>query len=507
MTDWLLVTVALTSTATSVPATTTGASARPPVNGSLNIVQLIDVAAEMPPTPEIKLGGGIPLPLTRIADAVESHHPLLEAAEQRRQQAEGVALSARGGFDPVLAVDAGTWPAGFYDLNRVEAKIEQATPIWGASVFGSYRIGVGRIPVYEEERETLDSGELKAGITVPLWRDGPIDARRARIRQSQAGAEAAEFDRETVRLDLLLQGAAAYWKWALAGQSYRIARDLVRLAETRDRQLAEKVRRGAVAEIDRAENLRAVLDRRQDLIAAQRTLKQAAIKVALFLRDDDGQPQVPPASQLPNLPEPAIPQPEELERGQNDALARRPEMAFYRAEVRRAEVGLRLADNQVAPQIDLQASVAKDFGDQSDEKVFDSLDPTELKLGVTFKMPFFLRKERGKQREAEAKLSEVMQKARFQRDKLVTQVLNLWAALNAQARQSQLADETYRIAEAVAAAERRRFDLGATTLFIVNLREQKAAEAARKRVKARSDFAVTRSAWTLATQTALFPSG
>ncbi len=498
MTGWLIAALAVASTpANRLLVSTTSQSA--------SIVELIDIAAGVPPTPEVRLGGGTPLSLVRVAEAVETHHPLLAAAEQRRRQAEGKALSARGGFDPVLAIDAGTWPEGFYDLNRLEAKIEQATPVWGASVFGSYRIGVGRIPVYEEERRTLDEGEIKAGISVPLWRDGPIDARRAEIRQTQAGAEAAQFDRETVRLDLLLQGAAAYWKWALAGQSYRIARDLVRLAETRDRQLAEKVRRGAVAEIDRAENLRAVLDRRQDLVAAQRQLEQTAIKVGLFLRSDDGQPRVPSAAQLPALPEPTIPPREELERGRNNALARRPEMAFYRAEVRRAEVGLRLADNQVAPDIDFNLSVAKDLGTEPDDKTFDSLDPTEFKLGVTLKMPFFLRKERGKQREAEAKLSEVNEKARFQRDKLETQVLNLWAALNAQAQQSRLADETYRIAEAVAAAERRRFDLGATTLFIVNLREQKAAEAARKRVKARADYAVTRSAWMLATETALFP--
>ena len=489
MNEWLCALLTLTSTALAAP--------RPGIH------ELITVAANMEPVTEIKLGGGVPLRLADLAESVKVYHPMLAAAEQRRQQAEGVALSARGGFDPILALKASTWPVGFYDFNRVEAKIEQPTPLWGASLFGSYRLGVGSLPVYQEQNETLDDGELKAGINVPLWRDGPIDERRARIRQSANSARSAAFDRDTTRLSLLLEAAGAYWKWAAAGQSYKIALDLVRLAELRDRQLAEKVKRGAVAEIDRAENLRAVLDRRQDLVAAERVLLQAAIKVSLFLRNDDGQPEVPTPARLPDIPDPVIPQAAELETGRSQAFERRPEISFYMAEVARAEVGLRLARNQLAPQVNLEASIAKDFGTDDEEKNIESLTPTELKLGLTLKMPFFLRKERGKRVQAEAKLNEVEQKARFQRDKIGAQIQNLWAALNAQARQSQLADETFRIAEAVAAAERRRFDLGATTLFIVNLREQKAAEAARKRIKARADYSITRSAWGLATRTDL----
>ncbi|MEM7678835.1 MAG: TolC family protein, partial [Myxococcota bacterium] len=305
------------------------------------------------------------------------------------------------------------------------------------------------------------------------------------------------------RLGLLLDGAESYWKWVAAGQAYKVALSLVRLAEARDQQLAEKVRQGAVAEIERAENLRAVLDRRQDLVVAQRALEQAAIKLSLFIRDNSGEPVVPGSERLPELPLPAPPNPDELDAGQAEAMAVRPEIEFYRAEVSRAQVLLRLAENQVAPELDLSASLAKDLGSNKDPDKVESLDPTEFKVGLTLKLPFLLRKARGKRDKAEAKLDEVRQKARFQRDKLITQVLNLWSALNAQAQQSKLADETYRVAEAVAAAERRRFDLGVTTLFIVNLREQKAAEAARKRVKARADFAFTRSAWSLATRTRL----
>jgi len=336
-----------------------------------------------------------------------------------------------------------------------------------------------------------------------VWRNGPIDERRAGIRTSELAAIAAGFQRDIARLGLLLDGAEAYWKWVAAGRSYKVALDLVRLAEARDQQLAEKVRQGAVAEIERAENLRAVLDRRQDLVVAQRALEQAAFKLSLFIRDNAGEPVVPTADRLPGLPLPIPPNPDELEVGQAEAMAVRPEIEFYRAEVTRARVSLRLAENQVAPELDLSASVAKDLGSNQDSKIIETLDPTEFKLGLTLKLPFLLRKARGKRDKAEAKLDEVRQKARFQRDKLITQVLNLWSALNAQAQQSELADETYRVAEAVAAAERRRFALGVTTLFIVNLREQKAAEAARKRVKARADFAFTRSAWSLATRTQL----
>ena len=499
MTGWLApLTLALTATS--------GAS-----NGSLPPSQMppaplstiIADAVKSAPVPILKLQGEPPLRLARLADSVETYHPMLAAANQRRARAQGEAMSARGGFDPVLKVSADYWPEGFYDFRRLEAKVEQATPFWGASLFGGYRIGTGVLPVYEEEARTLDDGEVKVGINVPLWRNGPIDERRAGIRQTEQGARAAGFDRDTTRLGLLLDSANAYWKWAAAGQGYRIAVDLLQLAELRDRQLAAKVRQGAVAEVDRAENLRAVLDRRQDLVVAQRALEQTAIKLSMFLRDDNGEPIVAAPSRLPNLPAPTPPNPVELERGREDAFSRRPEIDFYRAEVENARVGLRLAENQVFPEFDMQFSVGKDLGSNRDSKIIETLDPTEFKVGFEFKLPVLLRKARGKRAQAAAKLAEVREKARFQRDKIGAQILNLWSALQAQAEQSRIADETYRVAAAVAAAERRRFDLGATTLFIVNLREQKAAEAARKSVKARADYAVTRSAWALATKTQL----
>ena len=496
MSKWVVAVAALASTATT-------SANQAETKRSPTIHDMIDVAAKMAPVAPVELGGGVPLPLGKVAASIEQHHPVLAAAERRQIQAEGKALAARGGFDPTLKVDAGAWPEGFYNLRWAEAKLEQATPLWGTSLFGSYRVGRGTIPTYEEERETLDEGEFKAGINVPLWRDGPIDERRASIRQNERGARAAFFEQETTRLDLLLDGAAAYWKWVAAGQVYQVALDLVRLAELRDSQLARKVQQGAVAEISRAENLRAVLDRRQDLVAAQRGLEQAAIKLSLFIRDEGGQPNVPQPQRLPGLPEATPPAQSELEIGKSDAMERRPEIAFYREAIERARVGVRLATNQLAPEVDFEVAVAKDLGTASDSKDIDTLGPTELKLGVNFKMPLFMRKARGKAKEAEAKLSEVQEKARFQRDKIENQILDLWSALNARAQQSVLAYETYRIAETVAAAERRRFDLGVTTLFIVNLREQKSAEAARKLVKAKADYALTRSAWALATRTAL----
>ena len=501
MNGWLATGLVLLTT----PAQTTTSADPIDRPAPITITALIEQSSDLAPLEVVPLGGEPPLPLEMVARSVEAHHPVLAAAEERRRQAEGTALSARGGFDPVVGVTGSIWPEGYYDVRKLEAKIEQPTPLWGMSLFGGYRIGDGRIPVYEEEIRTLNEGEIKAGVNVPLWRNGPIDERRAGIRQTEQGARAARFDRETTRLILLLEGAAAYWKWVAAGREYQIGLDLLRLAEARDQQLAAKVRQGAVAEIDRAENLRALLDRRQDLVAAQRKLEQAGIKVSLYLRSADGDPVVPPSTRLPGLPDPVPPAPNDLDTGRSAALQNRPEIDFYRAEVERAEVGVRLADNQLAPELDFQASIAKDLGTNQVEQVVKQLDPAELKLGFTLKMPFFLRKARGKFRQAEAKLAEVEQKARFQRDKIETDILNLWAAITAQSRQILLADETYRVAEAVAAAERRRFNLGATTLFIVNLREQKAAEAARKRVKARTDYALTRSAWSLATQTSLIP--
>lgn len=450
-------------------------------------VELGPLAARSP----LAIGGGVPLELDDVLDSVEQHHPALDVLEARVDSAEGAVLAADGGFDPLLAARGYATALGYYEYGRFDVSVTQATPLWGASVFAGWRIGRGfnrDIPDYYRYDETLDGGELRAGLSVPLLRDGWIDARRAGIRRGALGVESAERELDARRLRVRLAATEAYTRWVAAGLKAQIAQDLADLAETRDAQLASRVAAGLVPAIELLENRRAVLERRVALVAATRALERAAIQLSLYLRDEDGiprvvaHPRVPPALSVPDA------RPLDEASAVAAALAVRPDLARLRAQIESAGVAVALAENQVLPRLDVTVSGSGDLGSTVDASRAYQYGRPSGEVTATLQFPLALREGRGRLETAQADRRALEAEAELARDTIAIEVRDALSALAAADASVRLARESADVAEAVAAAERARFDAGATTLFVVNQRETGAAQARSSLVDARAEL-------------------
>jgi cobalt-zinc-cadmium efflux system outer membrane protein len=487
---------------------TTPAQATPPTLDGPALAALIERLAALPSMPALPLGGEAPLTLAAVLESVTVHHPQLHAARARARGAEGSRTRAAGAFDPGVAMKAIAKTEGYYAQELLRVELEQATPLWGASLFGGWRLGSGDVADYDGDLRTLEGGEFSAGVRVPLWRDGPIDKRRAALAKAEQALAAAGAEVKLEQLAVSLEAAEAYWKWVAAGRTYAVARDLLALATDRDGLLARQVAAGAIPAIERAENLRALLGRRDELVEARRGLEQAALKLSLYLRDDGGAPRVPPSAWLPAaMGEPEVPAPRELEDGLARALGGRPDLEALEARLAAAEIELDRARNAVAPKVEFELAGQKDIGSRvtvdpsktENEDLAKTLAPAELKLGVSIELPLLLREAQGERTEAEAKVAESRAKLGLSRDKLEAEVRDLFSALSAAAERATLGARAAEAADAVAAGERARFESGGTSLFLVNLREQTAGDAARKAVKASAEYQALRAAWGLAT--------
>lgn len=426
-----------------------------------------------------------PLLLEDVHQSVEAFHPKIAGAEQGLRKAEADLLAAEGGFDTQLKSRAGqVW--GNYPTSRLDAWVEQPTPLWGASFFGGYRLGLGDFATYDGKLATRDWGELRAGIALPVWKDGPIDRRRANIAQAEVGTTQAGRAVDLRRLDLLREASFLYWEWVAAGERLGIAQALLAIAEERNRQLIERAKRGDVPDVERTDNLRTVFDRRAKVVSARRKLEQAAIKLSLYLRGTSGDPLIAEEEQLPGgLPPPddgARPVPALLF---DAALARRPELDVLKAERQRAKVETDLAWNQVAPSVDILLGVSQDLGPGS-----ESLGKTDFEVGVLFDLPLLLRSARGKAEAAEATTRKIDADLRYAEDTVKAQVRDALSALEAARERVLLAQQQVETANVVEEAEKRRFELGDATILQVNLREQATADARLSEVDARLEHAL-----------------
>jgi outer membrane protein TolC len=425
---------------------------------------------------------------------VQQFYPLIAAAQADLDSAEGQALTAAGGFDPTARVRGSFTPTGPYTYGYFDATVEQPTSLWGSSFFVGYRLGqpmqpwgVGsaEVPVYDGRLLTNEGGEVRAGVTVPLWRDGPIDRRRAELARTAAGIRVAQSSVLAQRIDAEKLASYRYWDWVFAGERLNIAQELLRIARVRDSQFAQRAAAGDIANIEQLDNARTVQARVNATVAATRALEQASIELSLYLRDSAGRPLMPQAARLPVgalAPRVVDTSDAALQQAINLALAQRPELERFNAQQSQADVELRVAQNQLAPSIQVSAQIAQDIGTQSAVRA-----RTELSAGVSVEIPIPNRGAQGRIQSASAAITRVQQQLRLMRDRVVADVRDAFSALRAADQRMQSASIELALAERVEQGERQRFENGDSTILLLNLREIASAEARLKLKEAQAD--------------------
>ncbi|MBS1213872.1 MAG: type secretion protein TolC, partial [Proteobacteria bacterium] len=365
------------------------------------------------------------LTLGDVLEAATRAFPGLLAAQTRQSAAEGEKLAAEGGFDTTLKTQTRWSLIGLYENRNYDVSLEQPTGLWGTTFFGGWRRGTGDYPVYEGKSATASDGEARLGLNIPLWRNGPIDRRRASLAQAELGETIAGHDVDLALIELRRIVSHRYWDWVLAGQRLRIARSLLDVAESRDAGLRERVTGGDLPEFEVLDNQRAILERRERVVAAQRLLEQAAIQLSLYYRDSEGQPKMPVAERLPGeIPMLPPAKPTRFESALAHAHAGRPELKRLELQRRQSETELELQRNQQAPGVDLTIQGAQDFG-----AGYSKLNREELYAGVTLDIPLQRRVATGRAQVAAANLQRIMQEIRLAEDRIANEVRDALSAL------------------------------------------------------------------------------
>lgn len=442
---------------------------------------------EAVPAPEPLDTPGPPT-LSTLADSVRLHFPLIQQAVASRTIASGEVLAARGAFDHKLDGYSNSQPLDFYENYRHDIGLKRDT-YGGGEVFAGYRIGRGDFEPWYLERETNKGGEFKAGFVVPLSRDRSIDQNRAELWRAQLERGRVEPEIRAMIIGATRDATAAYWQWVAAAANYRIATEVLQLGIDRTAYLERQVEEGEKADIELVDNQRIILSRSAKATDARRKLQQAAVKLSLFLRDEVGRPVVLPLDAA-TLPFPDARSAEVWGEAADVAFAEanRPELEELQLARRQLAVLLRQATNETLPQIDAGLLVAQDVGEPTSPKRDKS--ELELEAAITLSVPLERRKALGKARQLQGKIAQLQAKTQFAADKIALEAQVAHAALTAAAQRVDQTTEGLALARRMQQAEARLYELGQSTLFNLNLREQQTAEAAVERVAALYDYHV-----------------
>ncbi len=425
-----------------------------------------------------------PLQLDQVISSVESLYPVVIGAAKDVEAAQGELTASEGAFDLTWRNRIASSALGYYENSRLDSVLEKPLGPWGASIFTGYRLGRGSFAVYDEKWLTLSQGEARIGFELSLWRNRPIDRRRANLEKSRLALTAAEASAVQARIEAVRTASQRYWDWVAAGKRVAIFRGLLTTAEARDSGLLERVRHGDVPEFERKDNERAIFQRKAQLVIAERGLQQAAIELSLFLRDAAGNPREPVESELPAaLPQPVAKPDFNLSRDVETALKQRPEPARLAASRVQSTVEADWADNQLAPRVDLQVAASRDFGAGSITR-----SGTELEAAVLVEIPLERRLASGRGESARATRDRIEAMERLMKDRIGADVRDAHSLLRAALARFDIALSETELARTLEQGERSRFEHGDSTILFVNLREQATADALIREVEALADF-------------------
>ena len=441
-------------------------------------------STEQAPPPAMPKADSTALSLEEVLASVERHYPPLRAALQDLPIAEADYLAAQGRFDLVLRSIIDSNNFGYYESRRFDLWAEQPTTLWGATFFSGYQVSGGSFPDYDGKFQTNGAGEYRAGMRLPLMRDRAVDGRRADLEKSRLGRRVADLGIQQQRIAILQAATVRYWNWVFAGRRFAVAQALFDLANSRERLLEQAVEIGQLPAFEVLDNKRIIEQRRGALVQARRGIEQASFDLSLFYRDAQTQPVVPGDDRLP----PAFPEPLNLDDARlradiEEALSRRPEVGRLGAQRDQVGVDRRLAENRRLPGLDFLLSYDRELGARRVPR-----GPDEVRAGVAFELPLQRRTATGQEAAAQARIRQLDQRVQFQRDQIQVDVRDAVSAVRRFFEGVQVLRAEVDATKRVEDAERQRYQLGESTLFVLNQRELQTGDAQVREVAALADY-------------------
>ena len=291
------------------------------------------------------------------------------------------------------------------------------------------------------------------------------------LQQSKIFGKQSEQERLKIVNDILFDAYVSYWQWAGAYQLYNIYTKYFQIANDRLRLTRIAYTNGDRALVDTIEAYTQVQNFELLQTDALIKLNTAKFDISNFLWLKNDSAYLLPQQFVPDTIQFQMAQPvATLEQLITQSNNNNPSLRSYDFKLQALEVERKLKFQNLLPVLNLKYNLLN-----KDYYVFKGLNNSLLennyKWGVSVYTPLLLRKTRGDLGSTKAKI-EIKQtgrnlKEQQLRTKLETE-LNSWNVLNQQVR--TLA-ENVKSLEALLTGETRRFEIGESSLFLVNARE------------------------------------
>lgn len=401
-------------------------------------------------------------------EIVNNHHPMAKRAELQEQLGRANLMSARGAFDPVIYNETGQKyfnEQQYYSIINSGLKI----PTWvGIDIQAGWELTDG---IYlNPELNTPNAGLVYAGVSLPVGQGLFIDKRRADLKKAKLFEEITLLERDLMLNELFFKAGKVYWDWFSDYHEMKVFQEAYNLSDVRFRAVRRSAILGDVPFIDTTEALIQVQNNLLNYQQAQLEYKNSTELLQIYLWDEGVIPLELNENTFPPKLEDveSVPIDENLVQEINTLINQHPALLQYRLNIDQLEVDRRLKREMLKPTINLKYNA---LNEPVGRNPIADYSINNYTWGLQFGMPLFLRRERGdlKQvnnaiQQSELELLDINANIQFN----VKATLNEWATSK---EQTDLWKRTVEEYSTLLSGERRLFNNGESSIFMINTRE------------------------------------
>lgn len=406
------------------------------------------------------------LSLSNFLQLVKQNHPLAKQADLLINSANANTLSARGSFDPKLFYE---FKNKFYDSKNYY-QLENGgfnIPTWfGIEFKGGYEQNKGVF--LNPENMTPNQGLLYSQISVPLLQGLIIDERRATLKQAKLFQELSVFDKINTINELLYKAGKVYWDWQLFHTNLQVYKDAVNISQKRFDGIIRTSILGDRPAIDTVEASIQLQDRIINLQQALMDYRTKSLLLSNFLWLENN---IPIEITDKTIPEAAT---ENYEKenilytnvAKMDSLINiHPSLLIYDFKLKQLSIEKKFKQDRIKPILNLSYNPL--FNADNLRMGYQN----NYKWGVKVEFPIFLRKERGDLQLTKIKIENTTYENINKRNELMNKTKSTINEYNTYKSQIDVYRKNAVNYERLWQSEKRLFDSGESSLFMINSRE------------------------------------
>ena len=409
---------------------------------------------------------------------VKKYHPLVKQAGLKVEEGDFKLMKARGFFDPKIEANLSEkeyMDTEYYNLFGAAFKIPT---YYGLEFNAKFEENSGK---YLNPQNTVpEDGLYSAGVSLDITNGLFMSERMAALKQAKIYQDQSQVKRDLMIADILYNASSTYFEWYSAYEELSLYQNLLSNAAFRLKSVKTQFRLGDKPAIDTLEANITFENRELQLEQAKLDFIKASLKLSNYLWTENNTPLEITTGVRPNddLFERVTVMWLENEIVATENLEENPKLRSLEYDLDALEIERKLRANKLLPDLDLSYNFLT-----SEPEEWRSLNTRDYKFGFSLSLPIFLRKERGDLQLARLEVENTEYELLNASQEIYNKLKSLQSEISSFRQQRVKLNDLVADYATLVAAEQRKLQLGDSSLFLVNTRENSFISARLKEIE------------------------